>query len=236
LKAKLASLFIAAWYWANIRSWATLVLALNLRIEVMGLENVPKKGAFILASNHVNLADPPILIVKTPRRIAWMAKKELFDVPIIGLCYRFYGCLPVKRGQADLTALRKAQEALDRGLPLGMFPEGTRTGKPGLKEAEPGTALIALRTGVPVLPVAISGSEPCTFPGGLFYWLTRRQPKIRVVFGELFSLPAPLPIRKPDVEAGTTRIMREIAALLPPEYRGVYGEAKLQVSSRTKPA
>jgi len=236
LKAKLASLFVAALYCANIRIWATLLVAINLRTEIIGIENVPKKGAFILASNHVSLADPPVLSVKTPRRIAWMAKKELFDIPILGLFYRFYGCVPVKRERADLAALRKSQEALERGLPLGMFPEGTRTGKPGLKEAEPGTALVALRSGAPVLPVGITSTKAVTLPAGFFYWLTRRRPGIRVVYGTLFSLPAPLTIRKPDVEAGTTRIMQEIAALLPSEYRGFYREAKLKVSSGTEPA
>ena len=236
MKAKLASLFVAAWYWANIRSWATLLVAINLRTEIIGIESVPKKGAFILARNHVSLADPPVLSVKTPRRIAWMAKKELFDVPILGLFYRFYGCVPVRRERADLAALRKAQEALERGLPLGMFPEGTRAGKPGLKEAEPGTALVALRTGVPVLPVGITTTKPVTLPAGFFYWLTRRRPEVTVVYGKLFSLPTPLTIRKSEVEAGTTRIMQEIAALLPPEYRGFYSEAKLQVSSGAEPA
>lgn len=213
---------VAAWYWANMYSWARILVNLNLRLDIRGLENIPRSGPLILASNHISVADPPVLIVKTPRRIAWMAKKELFDIPIFGLAYSLYGCVPVRRKEADLTAIRMSQAALDKGLVLGMFPEGTRSRTPGLIRAEPGTALIALRTGAPVLPVAIWGTDRASLPRSFFHWLTRDRPHVRVVYGKPFQLGQPKRIRRADIESGTEIIMRRIAELLPPTYQGVY--------------
>ncbi|HZP26193.1 MAG TPA: lysophospholipid acyltransferase family protein [Dehalococcoidia bacterium] len=219
-----ADLGVAAWYGANLHTWAALLVGINLKLQIEGLENIPRKGPLIMASNHVSVADPPILCVKTPRRIAWMAKKELFDIPVVGLCYRFYGCVPVRRGAADLTALRQSEQALRKGLVLGMFPEGTRSRQPGMKTAEPGTALIALRTGVPVLPVALSGTEAVTLPHSFFHWLRRDQPSIRLVYGRPFRLPQSERIRREEVEQGTREIMAHIAELLPRDYRGAYAD------------
>ena len=218
-----ADLGVATWYNVNLRTWAWLAVNFNLKLDVLGLENVPRKGPLIMASNHVSVADPPVLCVKTPRRIAWMAKKELFDIPVVGLCYRFYGCVPVRRGAADIAALRQSEQALRKGLVLGMFPEGTRSHEPGMQPAEPGTAMIALRTGAPILPVAMSGTESVSLPRSFFHWLRSDQPSVRLVYGKPFRLEQPKRIRREDVERGTNEIMRRIAELLPPHYRGVYG-------------
>jgi 1-acyl-sn-glycerol-3-phosphate acyltransferase len=215
MKRRLAEI----WYWANIRSWVQLIIVLASSRDVKGRENVPRKGPLILTSNHLNLADPPILTYTTPRRIRWMAKRELFDIPIAGLFYRAFGCLPVRRFEADLQALRKSQELLRRGEVLGMFPEGTRSRTRGLTTAEPGTALLALRTGAPVLPVAIWGTEGIKLPRNLF-----KYNRIHVRYGEPFTLPQVKRITRAEVQAGTDAIMKAIAALLPPEYRGVYGD------------
>src|SRR4030042_159603 len=86
-----------------------------------------------------------------------MSKQVLFDIPVFGLLYDLFGCIPVRRFHADLRALRRSQEALQRGLVLGMFPEGTRSGESGLGRGEPGTALLAMGTDTPVRPVAIRG-------------------------------------------------------------------------------
>ncbi|HEU4758970.1 MAG TPA: lysophospholipid acyltransferase family protein [Dehalococcoidia bacterium] len=213
-------MFHTLFYWLNVLSWPWLLVVLCTRRTIRGRKNIPRQGPLILASNHLNLSDPPIITVLTPRRIVWMAKKELFDIPVIGILYRLYGLIPVRRFEADLAALRRAERALRRGQVLGMFPEGTRTGKPGLRPAEPGTALLALRAGVPVLPVAIWGTEGMRFPAALF-----RRTDVSIAFGEPFRLPRPKRITKEDVEAGADEIMRRIAALLPPEYRGAYGDA-----------
>ena len=214
------SLFNTVFYWANVSTWIRLVVLINLKREVIGLENVPRRGPVILASNHCSEADPAIVITATPRRIVWLGKQELFDIPVFGVLYHFYGVIPVRRFEADLTALRKADEALRRGHVLGMFPEGTRSRDGKLGRGAPGTALIALRSGAPILPVAVSGSEAIVLPGSFL----RRTP-VRVTFGEPFHLPQVERIRTPVVEECSQLIMRKIAALLPPRYRGEYAAA-----------
>jgi 1-acyl-sn-glycerol-3-phosphate acyltransferase len=166
----------------------------------------------------LNLADPPILTSLMPRRIVWLTKQELFDIPVFGFLYHLFGCLPVRRFEADLKALRRSQETLKRGLVLGMFPEGTRSGEQGLGVAEPGTALIAMRTHSPILPVAIWGTEGVKLPRDFF-----RRTTVHVRYGETFYLERPARLTKEAVEEGAQEIMRRIAALLPERYRGIYG-------------
>jgi|FLYL01.1.fsa_nt_gi 1-acyl-sn-glycerol-3-phosphate acyltransferase len=209
---------ITAFYWFNVRTWVTLVVAWAAKKHVEGLENVPGKGPVILVSNHLNNADPPLLTQIVPRRIVWLAKRELFDIPVVGWLCRAFGLIPVRRFEADLSALRKAQAALRRGHMIGMFPEGTRSHGAGLKEGEPGTAMIALRTGAPLLPVAIWGTENVRLPRDLL-----RRTEVYVRIGPPFTLPRAQRLTRADVEAGTRAIMERIAALLPEKYRGVYG-------------
>lgn len=211
--------FHTAFYWVNIGGWIKLLLWVITDCKVRGLENVPRGGPFILVSNHLNLADPPILSTIVPRRVVWMAKKELLDMPVIGLLYRLAGTIPVRRFEADLRALRRCQEALAHGHVVGMFPEGTRSRNSALQRGHPGAALLAMRMGVPVVPAAIWGTESIRLPGGLF-----RRTRVNVAFGEGFTLPLARRVRKEQVEDGTDLIMRRIAALLPPDYRGVYAE------------
>ena len=186
--------------------------------DVVGKENIPHKGALIFTCNHFSVGDPPLLIGIFPRRIVWMAKQELFDLPLLGKLYNMGGFIPVRRFEGDLRAIRRSQDALRRGHVLGMFPEGTRSGG-RLGRAEPGTALIALRTGALVLPVAIWGTEHVRLPRDLF-----RRTKAHARFGEPYRLPNPSRITREAVAAGTDEIMRRIAELLPPEYRGEYAD------------
>ena len=218
------NLFHAVFYWVNIRSWASALIWLVTRRDVKGRDRIPRKGALILASNHLNLADPPILSVVMPRRVVWMGKQELFDIPVFGVLYNLFGCIPVRRFQADLRALRRSQEALQRGLALGMFPEGTRSGESGLGRGEPGTALLAMRTDTPVMPVAIWGTEGVRLPRAFLPPWT----SVHVVFGEPFCLPKPQRLTKEAVEEGADLIMRRIAELLPERYRGAYAGGRPQ--------
>jgi 1-acyl-sn-glycerol-3-phosphate acyltransferase len=201
-------------YWLNVWTWIKLALLIVSSRDVRGLENVPRRGGLILTCNHFSVGDPPVLIGTFPRRIAWMAKKELFDFPVFGKLYYMGGFIPVRRFEADLGALRKSQEALRRGHVLGMFPEGTRSGGK-LGVGEPGTALIALRTGAPILPAAIWGTEHVRLPRDLL-----RRTRAHIRFGEPYHLPKTGRITKETVAAGTEEIMRRIAELLPPEYCG----------------
>ena len=194
-----------------------LILLVWTRREVVGLEDFPRRGPVILASNHVNLPDPPLLAVVLPRRIVYMGKIELWKTPIIGPLYTLAGFIPVRRFEGDLAALRKAEKTLRQKQVLGMFPEGTRSRKPGLGKGQPGTAIIALRSGAPIVPVAVTGTEGVAVPRSFF-----RITRVRVVFGKPFELPKDRRLSTEQVEQCTERIMKEIAALLPEEYRGFY--------------
>jgi 1-acyl-sn-glycerol-3-phosphate acyltransferase len=209
--------FTSFLYWACVRTWAWVLFRALSRPTIKGRERVPREGAFILVSNHLNNADPPVLTNVIPRRIYWMAKKELFDNPILGIPFRFFGFISVRRFEADLSALRKSQETLARGDVLGMFPEGTRSKTGVLKEAEPGTAVLALRTGAPILPVAIWGTENFSVPRDLL----KRTP-VNVRIGQPFQLVRTKRLDKQQVANGTREIMERIAALLPEERRGIY--------------
>jgi 1-acyl-sn-glycerol-3-phosphate acyltransferase len=196
-----------------------LMLLVWTRKQVVGLENVPRRGPLILASNHVNLLDPPLLAVLMPRRIIYMGKVELWRTPIIGPLYTLAGFIPVQRFGADLPALRKAEKVLRQNQVLGMFPEGTRSRKPGLGKGQPGTAIIALRSGASIVPVAVTGTARVAVPRSFF-----RITRVGVVFGKPFELPKGRRLNAELVEECTERIMKEIAVLLPEEYRGVYAE------------
>lgn len=211
---------VTLFYWLNVRTWVTVVMLWAVRIKVKGMDNLPKAGPVILVSNHFSLGDPPVLTYKLPRRIVWMAKQELFDMPVIGWLFRAFGLIPVRRFEGDLKALRKAQSALKKGRVLGMFPEGTRSAGTGLQEAEPGTAFIALRTGAPIIPVAIWGTENIKLPRDAFRFQGTR---IHLRFGEPFSFKQTNRASKAQIVRSTREIMEKIAELLPEKYRGVYG-------------
>ena len=215
---------------------AVLVPLLHLKIE--GLENVPPSGPIIVIGNHLHNADPVLLSVAFPRPLHFMAKKEAFSVPLIGSIIRRVGAFPVNRGNADRGAIRRAEATLSQGIALGIFPEGTRSVTRSLQPAHPGAALIALRSGAPVLPCGITGSERLPFNGSKG---GRRQSPVapstatdgvRIRFGVPFVVP-----REPDggrlsTEEATQLMMAEVARLLPVHYRGHYTEAALPAPER----
>jgi len=217
------NLFHTVYYWLNVLTWVRLIILLVIRRDIQGMERLPRRGGLILASNHLNLADPPIITALMPRRIVWMTKQELFDIPVFGFLYHLFGCIPVRRFEADLKALRRSQDTLRRGLALGMFPEGTRAGEMGLGRGEPGTALLAMRANVPIMPMAIWGTEDVKLPRDFF-----RRTTVHVRFGEPFYLERPQRLTKAAVENGADTIMRHIAELLPERYRGIYATAQRQ--------
>ena len=193
------------------------------KFEVAGKEHMPLEGPLILASNHLNNADPPVIALAIrPRYPMFMAKQEMINWPILGPAFRIFGAFPVRRGEADLAALRAATSVIESGAILVMFPEGTRSRTGGMTKGHPGTALIALRTGAPVLPVAITGSQHLGWP-----WIFLKPfsvKHIKVTIGEPFTVPPVQRINNESTAEAHRYIMRRIAALLPPEYRGVYAD------------
>ena len=183
---------------------------------------MPLEGPLILASNHTNNVDAPVISLGVPRYPMFMAKQEMITWPILGPAFRIFGAFPVRRGGADLSAIRTASEMVNEGNMLVMFPEGTRSRTGSLTKGHPGTALIALRTGAPILPVAVTGTDTIVWPWLFIKPLSIKH--VKVTIGEPFRLP---PVERIDGDAATEAtsvIMRRIAALLPPQYRGVYAD------------
>jgi 1-acyl-sn-glycerol-3-phosphate acyltransferase len=186
--------------------------------KVEGLDNVPKTGGAILVSNHLNNADPCIIPGVFKRRIITMAKKEMFKWPVISLLFRFIGAFPVDRQGADLAALREAQNVVHDGILLLMFPEGTRSKDRQLRQGFPGTALVAYRTGAPIIPIAIWGTEGLKWP--FLFFRPFLGPRVSLRVGEPFYPPKAERITSQAAKDATDDIMMHIAALLPPRSRG----------------
>ncbi len=135
------------------------IISSYFRGRVIGLENVPKTGAFIAVSNHASNFDPPILAAAVCRPVAFMAKEELFRVPILKQIIQTYGAYPVKRGSSDRAAIRAALASLQDGWGVGIFLQGTRTKDGRITKPKSGAALIAAKAQVPLIPISLIGTE-----------------------------------------------------------------------------
>ena len=202
---------------AIISSWLLWLVGPG-RVE--GLEHVPREGAYLVVANHCSNFDPPFLGWavghRTGRVVHFMAKDEMRRWPLIGWLARSAGSFFVRRGAGDRAAQRLALEVIRHGRPLAVFPEGTRSRDGQLGEGRLGAALLAMRTDVPVLPVGISGTHRI-FPGRS-RWPHRSRVTFRI--GKPFTLPHNDELDRTALRDATDRIMREIAALLPPAQRG----------------
>ncbi|WP_457637618.1 lysophospholipid acyltransferase family protein [Oceanithermus sp.] len=194
---------------------ARFVLRLICQIEVVGREKVPLEGPVIIAANHLSWLDPPAIGLVLPRPISYIARADLFDNRFLGwLLPRLY-VIPVERGSGDLAAVKAAIRTLRNGMAFGIFPEGTRSRSGKLQPFKTGTAAIAIRTGAPVLPVAVIGSDKIWPPGGKIH-LGR---KLKIVFGDPIDLSRYAgKLDKPHLEDATREIEMAVAKLLPPEY------------------
>lgn len=208
-----------SWFYYAGRVIARALFTLTTRCEVRGRENIPAEGPVLVVANHLNLTDPPLLGVSLGRRMMFMAKEELFRSPLTAYFVQNFGAFPVRRGRLDRKAIRQSQQVLADGLALIMFPEATRSKSARLQRAFPGSALIAMRSGAPILPVGICGTERVRGIGWIF-----RRPRITVNIGCPFYLPACSRLTRAGLIENTSFIMERIAELLPPKYRGVYGK------------
>ena len=154
--------------------------------RIYGAENVPQTGAVIVVSNHASYFDPPIVSNCVRRPVAYMAKEELFKVPVLAQAIKLYGAYPVSRGNADRNAIRAALEFLDNGWALGVFLEGTRTTDGRITDPKKGAALLAAKSQAPFLPVSLWGSEQILQPGSS---LPRPVP-LTIRIGELIDPPS----------------------------------------------
>lgn len=158
---------------------------LYFRGKVHGAERIPREGKLIVVSNHASDFDPPLLSSCMRRPVAFMAKEELFDVPVLKDAIRLYGAYPVKRGSPDRSAIRAALDALERGWAAGLFLEGTRTPDGRIYNPKLGAAMIAAKTNAPLLPVCLWGTQAIVPKGSTI----PRPVPVTVRIGELIDPP-----------------------------------------------
>jgi 1-acyl-sn-glycerol-3-phosphate acyltransferase len=213
------SLHIKGWY-RLVRGVIGVLIRLLSHLEIEGLEHVPDKGPYLLVSNHLHWLDPPLFAVACPHRPYVFAAEKWETHWLLGPFLRSFDTIFVNRGEVDRKALRKALAILEGGGILGLAPEGTRSKTGAMQRGRSGAAYMAYRTRAELLPVVATGQEKL-FPS---LWRLRRA-KVRVVFGTPFE-PPPVEGRATaaQVHAFADEIMYHLAALLPPEYRGVYGD------------
>lgn len=182
------------------RSVVAGILKSTYRIKVEGLEHFPKEGGVLLCTNHISNFDPPLVGVTAPRKVLFMAKDELFKVPVLKQLLNNFGTFPVKRGGGDREALRAGLKVLKDGNVLGLFPEGTRSKDGKLGKGQSGAGFFALRSTAAVVPCAIIG------PYKSFRTL-------RVVYGKPINMEE-YRENKINAEEMTNIIMGEINKLL----------------------
>ena len=197
------------------RGGCKLLVFLTMRASVRGLENFPKKGPALLVINHLGDADAVLLSASLSHSIDGIAKVEIDEHWLAGPVFRAYGIIGIHRGTPDRNALRAALDGLAEGRIIGLAPEGRQSVIGGLEEGTEGAAFLALKSGAPIVPVAMTGTEN-KYIYGRRWW--RRAP-VTLSVGKPFFLQRQ-PDRRAMMRDGTHRIMESLAALLPESYRG----------------
>ena len=205
-----------------------------LPMGLVGIDCIPSQGPAIIAANHVSYLDPPLLGAVTPRPIRFVAKRELFALPLLGRFLRSIGTFPVERSRPDLRAVRHSLRVLERGELLGIFPEGTRNKRGGLKPFLEGVGWLAIKSRAPVIPVVIHGYLPL-IPGSVW----TRPGRMRIVCGKPLTFP---PGRyksgkRPHRTHATQEVYRAVDALMAaltqrgPQSAGVGNPLQVGVSA-----
>jgi len=203
-----------------LRGLTKLLTLLLLRAEVSGLENFPKYGPAIIVFNHLGDADAILMMATLPYKspAEGIGKIELNEHWLVGPVFRAYGIIWVHRGQPDRKALRAALDGLTEGRMITLAPEGRQSLIGGLEEGNAGAAFLALKSGAPIVPVAMTGTENSQVYSHLKQW--KRAP-VTLRVGQPFFLPQHVS-RQKTLQEGTQLIMKTLAELLPESYRGQY--------------
>lgn len=196
-----------------------LAARLCLNVTAEGMERFPKAGPLLVVINHLGDADAAAIVSQFPAPPDALGKIELYDLPILGRLLDWYGVIWLHRGRADKRALRCALEGLAQGRVIVIAPEGRYSVTGALEEGMGGAAFLAYKSGAPILPVAVTGTENENVYGSL---KRLRRARVHVRAGEMFRLEEQAGGRREALAEGTRMIMSALAALLPEAYRGEY--------------
>ncbi|HET9911353.1 MAG TPA: lysophospholipid acyltransferase family protein [Anaerolineales bacterium] len=202
------------------RGLAKLLTILLLDAKVTGLENFPRRGPALIVINHLGDADVVSLMAVAPSSatIEGIGKIELYDHWLVGPLFRAYGVIWVHRGQPDRKAIRSALDGLAEGRMVALAPEGRQSVIGGLEEGNDGAAFLALKSGAPIVPVGLTGTEN----SNIYSHLKRlKRAPVKLSVGEPFFLQEQA-TRQETIREGTRQIMESLASLLPESYRGRY--------------
>jgi 1-acyl-sn-glycerol-3-phosphate acyltransferase len=191
------------------------------RVRITGLENVPTRGAYLIAFNHVSIIDPPLVTAFWPVAPEVMGAVEVWGRPFQSLLARWYGGIPVHRDQYDRQLVDTALSVLRSGYPLVIAPEGERSHTPGMQPAHRGVAFLMNKANVPVIPVGVVGGTEDFLDRAL----KGQRPEIEMRIGQpivFSSADKGLISHREARQQNTDAVMTQIAALLPPAYRGYY--------------
>jgi 1-acyl-sn-glycerol-3-phosphate acyltransferase len=212
-----------------LRAIFRFIFHLISRVVVSGLENVPKSGAYLIATNHISLFDSPLVVSFWPMSPEVAGASDVWDRPGQSLLVQWYGGIPVHRGQFDRNLIDTALQALKSGYPLLIAPEGGRSHSLGMRQANPGVAYFIDKAKVPVVPVGVVGSTDDFLARGL----RLKRPTIEMHVGKPIVLPAISgkgSIRREMRQKNADFVMAHIATLLPEDYRGFYADHELLTS------
>ncbi len=192
----------------HLFKWSVVSPTLHVYFQgrVYGVENVPQQGPLVVASNHASYFDPPILSSCVGRPVAYMAKEELFQIPVLKQAIQLYGAYPVSRGAADRSAIRAALKSLEAGWATGVFLQGTRTEDGLITAPKLGAALIAAKAKAPILPVSLWGTQSILKRGSKL-----RPVPVTVRIGQ--PIAAPGSTEREELEAVTQQCAAAINAL-----------------------
>ncbi len=220
LAAKFGAVSMTLQY--RIMTWIVwMAFSVRARLVVEGRENLPVATGFIVASNHLSNWDPVAVgMAMLHRQMHPVGKQELFDIPVLGKIPPWLGGIPVRRGAVERETINQCRDVLKSGQPVLMLPEGTRSRTGGLIEGKPGLIFVAQLARVPIVPIAVWGTERMGWP-----W---RRATVHVRFGP------PMHIERgrgaPTREQLVERLMVRIAHMLPSKYHGIYAAAAAEAA------
>jgi 1-acyl-sn-glycerol-3-phosphate acyltransferase len=209
-------------FYALVRNIVDFMVAVLWRRDFVGEHNFPANGPYLVATNHLSAFDAPVMLLIVPGRIHMFGADKWRSIPVWGRLIEAMGVIWVNRGTADLDAIKASLKVLQAGGRIAVAPEGTRSPTGVMMEGKPGLAYLADRAKVPIVPVAMWGTERVAAN-----WKRLRRPTVSCIVGVPITLPSDGRAKGTKLDELTDLIMCRIAAMLPAEYRGVYADHPL---------